>query len=103
MKIRCLLTLSILLILGSALPGCGDAVSSQPTLRGTQKATDKISVNDISTNRAKLSVYEQNFIINTAPEKYTYDDFIADLNILNENYCDRIKCVKLCDTADGRG
>lgn len=43
-----------------------------------------------------------NLIINTIPKKYTYENFVYDIERLQAVYSDIIKTVKLCDTIDGR-
>ena len=42
-------------------------------------------------------------IVYSSPAKYSYEDFLHDVEILRENYPNQIQVVKLCDTADGRG
>lgn len=45
---------------------------------------------------------EQNLIINTIPEKYSYNQFLNDLHQIESIYGDCVKINKLTDTADGR-
>ncbi len=39
----------------------------------------------------------------SSPDKYSYEDFLHDVEILRETYPNQIQVLKLCDTADGRG
>ena len=45
----------------------------------------------------------QNLIVYSSPEKYSYENFLHDVEILRDAYPSQIQVVKLCDTADGRG
>ena len=45
----------------------------------------------------------QELIVYSSPEKYSYDDFLHDVEILRENYPTQVQVLKLCDTVDGRG
>lgn len=45
----------------------------------------------------------QELIVYSSPEKYSYEDFLHDVEILRDRYSSQIRVDKLCDTLDGRG
>ncbi len=88
MRVGFAVTLTAIFMAGVTMLGCSGAASSQPELR---------------SSASPVPVSKQNLTINQMPEKYSYDDFIGDLQKLQSNYSGKIHCVKLCDTHDGRG
>ena len=83
-----------LLMAGAAMIGCNGEVSSQ----------NAASVNvEHRTNPRSYDEGMGNLAIYDTPEKYTYENFLSDLHQLERMYGDQIRCIKLCDTHDGRG
>jgi len=93
MRVGYVLTLVTLLGIEIMMPGCGGAVPSQSVPHEVlQKQSERMAP----------PISQQDLVINTVPEKYTYEDFIGDLHKLQDNCSDNLQCVKLCDTSDGR-
>ena len=92
-----LLGLSIMCFLISIL-GCSGAVSSHSVMSMSESPSNKKISNTQFT-----SVSQQDYFINTVPEKYTYENLLADIKKLEEDNPDKVQCIKLCDTADDRG
>ena len=44
----------------------------------------------------------QDLIIYSTPEKYSYENLLHDIEILEKNFPEQIKIVELCETLDGR-
>lgn len=76
---------------------CFSGCMSEGAIKSEEIPKEKVLAADMVKNpRPELIVY-------SAPAKYSYEDFLHDVEILRENYSNQIQVVKLCDTADGRG
>ena len=78
--------------------GCMSEGASEPEEIPSEKIPqENIVASDVMTTP------RQDLIIYSSPAKYSYEDFLHDIEILRETYPNQIQVVKLCDTADGRG
>ena len=95
-----LLTLSLIVLFTS---GC--ASSEEKTVNDDKPAISTETPSKVASattnNYPKIS--ELNLIINSTPAKYTYNNFVNDLDQLQKAYGTMIQVNKLCDTIDGRG
>lgn len=46
--------------------------------------------------------FQQDLIIYTSPAKYSYENFMHDVDILRTTYPSQVQVLKLCNTPDGR-
>ena len=76
--------------------GCMSEGASEPESRAPENIRQEISVDKPQLPRQELIVY-------SSPAKYSYENFLSDVNILRDKYPTQMQVVKLCDTADGRG
>ena len=98
MRIGILELLIILFLVSVNMIGCSGAVSSNKIM-----PNDKSLSNEYTSGVEPAPISLQNLYINSMPEKYSYDNLLADIKTLQKGNADKLKCVKLCDTADGRG
>lgn len=96
------LTLAALFAVEIAMPGCSGAVPFQSVLHETEQSTDSTFEGNSQNIKYLLPTSRQDLCINELTEKYSYENFVHDVQSLQENYGDKIQCVKLCETADGR-
>ncbi len=73
------------------MTGCGSE-ASEPEKISTEKVAAAVETN--------FSL--QDLIINTSPAKYSYENFIHDVEILRALYPNQIQVLNLCTTPDGR-
>lgn len=85
-------------MLNITVPVCGGAAVSQELRADAQSGAG----NHIAGHQA-VPIAGQDYFINSLPEKYSYDNFLADMEKLEKENGDKLQCVRLCDTADGRG
>lgn len=57
---------------------------------------------EAAQNSAQKKFSRDGLIVYSEPEKYSYENFLHDMQILCENYPTQVQSVKLCDTPDGR-
>lgn len=91
--------ITVLTLLLFSLSGCGS--NKQMTVRQTTEEpifTEKTELSE----KEKPQDYEQELIIYQTPEKYTYNDLMSDIAVLQEQYGEIVQPVKVCDTVDGR-
>ena len=110
-KFKCLFTSMMLLALMLAL-GCDlfQEVAPAPVSSAQQNARHKegiaaetnISAEKSGDNTDTNSINEENLIIYTVPDKYTYNDFLNDIALLKNNYENIVNINNLCYTVDGR-
>ena len=82
--------------------GCTGIESSELPEHPIESETS-VSAPMISVEQKILSTSEQNMIINTIPDKYSYESFLKDIQLLKFAYGENLNIVKLADTADSRG
>lgn len=51
---------------------------------------------------APPQISEKNLIINTNPQKYTYENFLQDAQVIAQTYPELVTLSEICTTADGR-
>ena len=91
--------ITVLTVLLFSLSGCGS--NKQMTVQQTTEEpifTEKTELSE----KEKPQDYEQELIIYQTPEKYTYNDLMSDIAVLQEQYGEIVQPVKVCDTVDGR-
>ena len=67
--------------------------------------SEKIPQKNFSDENKNLpkKLSEQNLILYSSPQKYSYENFLHDMKNICELYPSQVHFVKLCDTPDGRG
>ncbi|MBR5913024.1 MAG: hypothetical protein IKZ58_01490 [Selenomonadaceae bacterium] len=79
--------------------GCASEGADNSNVTPTKNIAE--SNNSAPSNESKIP--RQDLIVYSSPEKYSYDDFMHDLKIIENNYSSQVQIIKLCDTPDGRG
>lgn len=72
--------------------GCGGTEATEPE----KIPTEKVLAVDTTKN------FQQDLIIYTSPAKYSYENFMHDVDILRTTYPSQVQVLKLCNTPDGR-
>lgn len=98
MRIGILELLFILFGVSVTMIGCSGAVSSHEIMPNIKSVS-----NEYKSSIDPISMSQQNFHINSMPEKYSYENLLTDIQKLQNENTDKLQCIKLCDTADGRG
>ena len=78
--------------------GCASEGADNSNVTPPQNVTQNVA---LPSNNAQIP--RQELIVYSGPAKYSYDDFMHDIKILEDNYSSQIQINKLCDTPDGRG
>lgn len=82
-----------------SLSGCG----SNKYMMSHQTTEEPVCTEETKpSEKKKQSASKQELIIYQTPEKYTYDNLMFDVAVLQEQYGDIVQPVKVCDTVDGR-
>ena len=92
-------TIIVLTLLLLSLSGCGSDM--QMPVRQTTEEPIFTEKTELPENE-KPQDYEQELIIYHTPEKYTYNNLMSDIALLQEQYGDIVQPIKICDTVDGR-
>lgn len=79
--------------------GCASEGADNSNVTPPQNVEQK----NIALPSNNSQVPRQELIVYSGPAKYSYDDFMHDIKILEDNYSSQIQINKLCDTPDGRG
>lgn len=94
-KIKFVLTSIFTVIIFLCCFGCTSQGATE-----TEKTVAENKTQADLTNAIKLS--QQDLIIFSEPNKYTYEDFLSDTKKICDLYPSQVHYKKLCDTADGR-
>ena len=104
-----LLWFPVFFLINIALIGCSDAGTSQSAVPDVKSSSHERTLNVKSSFQDNTPVVQsvptsqQDLFINSMPEKYSYENLLADIKKLQKENAEILQCVNLCDTADGRG
>ena len=71
------------------------------TSEGATEPQNKIPATVAEVSAVK-KIPRQDLIVYSTPEKYSYENFLHDVKILENNYPAQVKVIELCTTLDGR-
>ncbi|MGN1201892.1 MAG: M14 family zinc carboxypeptidase [Eubacterium sp.] len=92
-------TIAAIMVILFSLSGC----HSNKHMPSSQTTDEPIVTEETeSSEKEQTTASEQELIIYQTPEKYTYDNLMSDIAVLQEQYGDIVQPIKVCDTVDGR-
>ena len=100
-KLKIFCTAVVMLIVLSCNFGCMLEGAQQYELQREVIDETKHTI-EAAQNSAPKNFSRDGLIIYSEPEKYSYENFLHDMQIICNNYPTQVQSVKLCDTPDGR-